>query len=76
MRYGEFYDIATYGNENWKGSFTPKEIACNAYDYLCEFKYSKRDGKLNHTMRELLKLLKEDGSEECLEWARQIESEI
>ena len=76
MNYEDFYNIAEYGNENWKGSFTPKEVACNAYDYMCEFKYSKRDGKPNHTMRELIKLLKEDGTEECLEWAERITREI
>lgn len=27
MTYEDFYDIAEYGNENWKGSYTPKEIA-------------------------------------------------
>lgn len=76
MEFSDFYDIAVYGNEAWKGSFTPKEVACNAYDYLCEFKYSVRDGRPNHTMRELIRLLKEDGSEECLEWAERITREI
>lgn len=76
MRFSDFYDIAVYGNQAWKGSFTPKEIACNAYDYACEFRYSRRDGKPTHTIIELLKLLKEDGSEECAEWARQIEEGI
>lgn len=76
MEFADFYDIAVYGNEAWKGSFTPKEVACNAYDYLCEFKYSKQDTKLNHTMAELINLLKEDGTEECLEWANRITREI
>ena len=26
LEYGDFYDIAAYGNENWKGSYTPKEV--------------------------------------------------
>ena len=76
MEYGNFYDIAEYGNQNWKGFFSPKEIACNAYDYLCEFNASKEQAKPTHTIQELCKLLKEDGSEECLEWALQIEEEI
>ena len=41
MTYDNFYTIAEYGNENWKGSFTPREVANNAYDYLCEYQASK-----------------------------------
>ena len=60
MTYDDFYTIAEYGNENWKGSFTPREIACNAYDYLCEYRYSVAKGKPTHTMIELCKLIYED----------------
>ena len=60
MEYSDFYDIAEYGNENWKGSFTPREIACNAYDYLCEYRYSVAKGKPTCTMIELCKLICED----------------
>ena len=60
MTYNDFYTIAEYGNENWKGSFTPREIACNAYDYLCEYRYSVAKGKPTHTMIELCKLIYED----------------
>ena len=60
MEYSDFYDIAEYGSENWKGSFTPREIACNAYDYLCEYRYSVAKGKPTNTMIELCKLICED----------------
>lgn len=76
MEFSDFYDIAVYGNEAWKGSFTPKEVACNAYDYTCEFEQSKENKKPNHTIRELIKLLELDCSEECLEWAERIIREI
>ena len=76
LSYSDFYDIATYGNANWKGSFTPKEIACNAYDYLCEFEASKANEEPTHTIEELAKLLVEDGSEEAKEWLYQIASEL
>ena len=76
LSYSDFYDIAEYGNENWKGSFTPKEIACNAYDYVCEFEASKTNGEPTHTIEELAKLLVEDGSEEAREWLYQIASEL
>ena len=60
MEYADFYDIAVYGNAVWKGSFTPKEVAENAYDYLCEFRCSKANGVITHTIKELVKLLIED----------------
>ena len=76
MEYSDFYDLAEYGNTNWKGSFTPKEIACNAYDYLLEFKESCKQHKATRTIQELLKLLKDDNSEESLLWAERIENTI
>lgn len=60
MKYADFYDIFVYGNyENtkWKGSFTQKEIACNAYNYLVDFEYSKAKGTVVSTIRELVDLL-------------------
>ena len=60
LTYEDFYDIAEYGNSNWKGSFTPREIACNAYDYKVEYDYSKEHNKPTHTMIELCKLICED----------------
>ena len=60
LEYADFYDIAEHGNENWKGNFTPKEIACNAYDYKVEYDYSIEQDKPTHTMIELCKLICED----------------
>ena len=60
MDYNDFYTITEYGNENWKGSFTPREIACNAYDYKAEYDYSIKQGKPTRTMIELCKLICED----------------
>ena len=57
MEYADFYDIAVYGNENWKGSFTQKEIACNAYNYFVDFEYSKAKGTVVSTIQELIDLL-------------------
>ena len=60
MEYNDFYLIAEYGNENWKGSFTPREIACNAYNYKVEYDYSIEKGKPTRTMVGLCKLICED----------------
>ena len=76
MEYEDFYDIALYGNETWKGSFSQKEIACNAYDYKMDFDYSKDTGTLASTIYELLKLLDEDSSEEAKDWALNIRREL
>ena len=78
MTYEDFYDIAEYGNANWKGCFTPREIACNAYDYLVDFEQSKVRGgyHISSTIQELLRLLDEDGSEEAIDFATQIRKEL
>lgn len=60
MDYNDFYTITEYGSENWKGCFTPREIANNAYDYKIEYDYSIEQGKPTHTMIELCKLICED----------------
>ena len=78
LDYGFFYYIAEYGNEHWKGNFSPKEISCYAYDYLVEFEESKAKGGyyISSTIQELLRLLDEDGSKECCFWASEIRSEL
>lgn len=78
MTYGDFYNIAKYGNENWNGSYTPKEVACNAYDYFSDFEYSKARGgyHISSTIQELLRLLDEDDSEEANHFATQIRKEL
>lgn len=72
MTYGDFYDIAKYGNENWKGFFTPKEVAENAYEYLCAFEESIKKKELTKTIQELLNLLLDEQSEESLYYANLI----
>lgn len=76
MTYADFYEIAEYGNKNWRGKFTAKEIACNAYDYLCEFERSKREGQETEVIKTLMILLVSDGSNQCFEWVRNISEEI
>ena len=60
LEYVDFYPILESGNEKWKGSFTPREIACNDWDYKAEYDYSIKQGKPTHTMIELCKLICED----------------
>ena len=80
MEYSDFYDIAEYGNEHWNGNYTQKEIACNAYDYLCDFEWSKNayvtDTGIAENIRGLAKLLAKDGSDEAMLWLGQIADEL
>lgn len=79
MDYGDFYDVAKYGNEMWKGSYTTKEIACNAYDYLQDYKWSRREGKLSEIICTLLKNLIADwksGSEETVVWIKNMITDL
>ena len=76
MTYEDFYDIAEYGNTNWDGSYTQREVACNAYNYLIEFEASKAKEKVLPIIQELWKLLAEDGSEECKEWLYRMADEL
>lgn len=76
MTCADFYEIAAYGNENWRGKFTPEEVACNAYDYLCEFERSKQDGQETEAIKTLIILLVSDGSNQCFEWVKNMREEI
>ncbi len=73
LEFSDFYDLAEYGNKNWKGSFTPKEVACNAYDYYEEYQQSVKQGHPTHTMMELYNLLKDDDSDEVEYWLSNLE---
>ena len=76
LEYGDFYDIAEYGNANWDGSYTQREVACNAYNYLIEFEASKAKEEISPIIQELCKLLAEDGSEECKDWLYKMVNEL
>lgn len=76
MQYSDFYNIAAYGNKAWKGCFSAREIAENAYIYTSDFEWSKRNKKIAHSIQELAKLLAEDGSEECKNWLYEMAKEL
>lgn len=63
MSYSDFYDIAEYGNANWKGKFTPKEVAENAYRYYADFLWSVENKTVSETIKALCKNLAEDARE-------------
>lgn len=76
MKYEDFYDIAVYANENWRGKFTQKEIACNAYENLVEFQKSNNSGEATANIQALINALTEDaqnGSKEAEEFLQKIQ---
>ena len=52
--------VANYGNENWRGKFTPREIAELAKEYAIEWEATVAEGKVTATIADLLELLDED----------------
>ena len=81
MKYDDFLRIAEYGNENWKGSFTPEEVIENAQIYHANFLWSKEHNKVSETIKSLCKNLAEDVKampdlEQPKQWLLQIETEL
>lgn len=82
MEYSDFYDLAVYANDTWKGNFSQKEIATNAYNYLMDFEYSKAKGTVVSTIQELIELLLDDwyndpeGKTEVEDWLWDICNEL
>lgn len=65
MEYKDFYKLAQYANENWKGGFSIEEIADNAHIYTNEY---EADGCASDIIRSMIEQLFEDGSDEALEY--------
>lgn len=81
LDYREFYRIADYANMNWKGGFAPIEIAENAYNYLCDFEWSKENGRVANSIKVLFANLDEDIEngeelEDVKYWTSEIRKEL
>ena len=81
MKLEDFLRIAEYGNEMWKGSFTPKEVKENAEIYYADFQWSKENDTISETIKSLCKNLTEDvrempDLEEPKQWLYTIASEL
>lgn len=79
MDFGFWWDIATYGNENWKGGFSSKEVAENAYEYLCEWEATERVGVPTSTIETLMEQLHEDlvnGNEKAEEFLDEMKYQL
>jgi hypothetical protein len=58
--FGFFYDLAQYANENWRGKFSPREVAEHAYIYTMEMEHSIMHDEPSHTIQDLKDQLYED----------------
>ena len=81
MKLKDFLRIAEYGNENWKGSFSPTEIKENAEIYYADFLWSKENGEVADSIMSLCRNLADDVREnpdwtEPKQWLYQIASEL
>lgn len=66
LTYSDFYDMSVYANDNWRGKFTPKEIACNAEDLFMEYKESLLLKELTSPIKSLVTKLKDDVVENAI----------
>lgn len=76
MEFSDFYDIAEYGNKHWKGAYSQKEVKQNAYDYYTDFLACMDEGELTPVIKELARLLADDGSDEAKYWLFMIASSL
>lgn len=80
MKYQDFFEIARYGNENWKGYYTEEEVIQNAKNYQKNYDWSKANGQVDdYTTMFLLNNLAEDwanGNNEPTKWLREMITEL
>lgn len=60
MELNDFLQIAEYGNEMWKGCFTPEEVQKDAEIYYADFLWSKANDEIAESIKSLCKNLAED----------------
>lgn len=78
MRRKDFLDLAEYGNNAWKGSYTRREILENAGNYYSDYIYALKTGHISSMIKYLIDNLKEDiksgeTSEKVKRWLSELE---
>lgn len=83
MTYEDFFEIARYANENWKGGYTKKEYIQLAKEYYQDYEWSKatyaQDWEIDHNILCLIEYLAEDwanGMDEVTKWLRELLTEF
>ena len=79
MRYEDFFELARYANENWKGGYTKEEYIQLAKEYYENYEWSKatyaQDRQIDHNILCLIEYLAEDwanGNDEGVKWLREL----
>lgn len=76
LDYGFWYDVAKYGNENWKAYLSEKEVADAAYTYKCEYDWSKANGSLSGVIGTVLEALHDDNNDDANYFIDEIENDM
>ena len=76
MEFLFWYDVASYCNTAFKGNFSEREVAENAYELKCEWDWSIQHGKVGYGIIGLLAELRMDNTDEVDQFIEAIESEI
>lgn len=60
MKRKDFYNIALYGNNTWKGTYSAREVVQNASVYYSDYVWCLRNRKVTETMMFLVDKLMDD----------------
>lgn len=75
LKHQDFLNIAEYGNENWKGAYSPEEVRQNAENYFIDYQWSLKNEIVTESISFLLfNLLQDwnDGNENVISWISQL----
>lgn len=80
MDFEAFYDLVVYGNDNWKGGMSGKELAMNAFELYNDYQYSVENKTLSTNLVNLVGNLLDDACNEYeevadteeMQWVRKI----
>lgn len=79
LEYTDFSSIAEYGNENWKGAYTKKEVKLNADNYWKDYQWSMQNEIIAESISFLLSNLLQDwndGNENVISWLIQLINDL
>lgn len=78
MKRKDFYELAKYTNETWKGNFAQREILKNAYNYYCDYAWMRKNKTVPLNLQFLIDNLKMDtlsgeDSDKVKYWIKQLQ---
>jgi hypothetical protein len=79
LKYTDFLNIAKYGNENWKGAYSPEEVRQNAENYFSDYQWSMQNEIIAESISFLLSNFLQDwndGNENVISWLIQLINDL